>query len=124
MRTRSRSFLLLLMAVCCCCYPRLLHAQWTPMNPVRNVQQQADGAVFTMGTGTLKIQVCSDSIIRVLYSPTASFHKRTDPVVIKENWPAAKWRMQSTDDTVILSTSLLKLTVTRKIGRASCRERV
>ena len=104
------------MAVCCCCYPRLLHAQWTPLNPVRNVQQQADGAVFTMGTGTLKIQVCSDSIIRVLYSPTASFPKRTDPVVIKENWPAAKWRMQSTDDTVILSTSLLKLTVTRKDG--------
>src|SRR5947209_6785975 len=116
MRTRSRSFLLLLVAVCCCCYPRLLHAQWSPLNPVRTVQQQADGAVFTMGTGTLKIQVCSDSIIRVLYSPTASFPKRTDPVVIKENWPAAKWRMQSTDDAVILSTSLLKLTVTRKDG--------
>ena len=104
------------MAVCCCCYPRLLHAQWTPLNPVRNVQQQADGAVFTMGTGTLKIQVCSDSIIRVLYSPTASFPKRTDPVVIKENWPAAKWTMQSTDEAVILSTPLLKLTVTRKDG--------
>ena len=116
MRTRSRSFLLLLMAVCCCCYPRLLHAQWTPLNPVRNVQQQADGAVFTMGTGTLKIQVCSDSIIRVLYSPTATFPQRTDYVVIKQSWPAAKWTMQSTDDAVILSTSLLKLTVTRKDG--------
>jgi len=116
---RFRPALLLLtafIAVCWCLSPRPLHAQWTPMNPVRNVQQQADGAVFTMGTGTLKIQVCSDSIIRVLYSPTASLPKRTDPVVIKENWPAAKWRMQSTDDAVILSTSLLKLTVTRKDG--------
>ena len=83
---------------------------------MRNVQQQADGAVFTMGTGTLKIQVCSDSVIRVLYSPTATFPKRTDYVVIKQNWPAAKWTMQSTDDAVILSTSLLKLTVTRKDG--------
>jgi alpha-D-xyloside xylohydrolase len=104
------------MAVCCCWSPRPLHAQWTPMNPVRNVQQQADGAVFTMGTGTLKIQVCSDSIIRVLYSPTATFPQRTDYVVIKQNWPAAKWTMQSTDDAVILSTSLLKLKVTRKDG--------
>ena len=86
------------------------------MNPVRNVQQQADGAVFTMETGTLKIQVCSDSIIRVLYSPNATFPQRTDYVVIKQNWPAAKWAMQSTDDAVILSTSLLKLTVTRKDG--------
>ena len=117
MKTRGpHSFLPLFMAVCCCLSPRPLRAQWTPMNPVRNVQQQADGIVLSMGTGTLKIQVCSDSIIRVLYSPTASFPKRTDPVVIKENWPAAKWTMQSTDDAVILSTPLLKLTVTRKDG--------
>lgn len=93
-----------------------LHAQWAPMNPVRNVQQQADGAIFTMGTGMLKIQVCSDSVIRVLYSPTATFPQRTDYVVIKQKWPAAKWSMQSTDEAVILSTSLLKLTVTRKDG--------
>ena len=79
MKTRGpHSFLPLFMAVCCCLFPRPLRAQWTPMNPVRNVQQQADGVVLTMGTGTLKIQVCSDSIIRVLYSPTASFPKRTD----------------------------------------------
>ena len=93
-----------------------LHAQWAPMNPVHNVQQQADGAIFTMGTGMLKIQVCSDSVIRVLYSPTATFPQRTDYVVIKQKWPAAKWSMQSTDEAVILSTSLLKLTVTRKDG--------
>ena len=28
------------------------HAQWTPMNPVRKVQQETDGVLFTMGTGT------------------------------------------------------------------------
>ena len=71
---------------------------------------------FSMGTGTLKIQVCSDAIIRVLYSPTASFPNRSDFVVIKESWPAAKLSMQSNDDAVVLSTSLLKITVTRKNG--------
>ncbi len=86
------------------------------MNPVRNVQQQADGVLFTMGTGTLKVQVCSDSVIHVLYSPTATFPKRTDFVVTKETWPAAQWTMQSTDDAVTLSTALLKVTVTRKDG--------
>ena len=96
--------------------PGQAHAQWTAMNPVKKVQQEADGAVFTMGTGTLKLQVCSDSVIRVLYSPTASFLKRPEYVVIKESWPAAKFTMQSTDDAVVLSTSLLKITVTRKDG--------
>jgi alpha-D-xyloside xylohydrolase len=91
-------------------------AQWTPMNPVKQVQPEADGAVFTMGSGTLKLQVCSDSIIHVLYSPTASFPKRTDFVVINESWPAAKFTLDSTADAVILSTSRLKITVTRKDG--------
>jgi alpha-D-xyloside xylohydrolase len=93
-----------------------VYGQWTPMNPVRKVQQEADGVFFTMGTGTLKLQVCSDSIIRVLYSPTATFPKRTDFVVIKDNWTATKWDMQSSDDAVTISTSLLKITVTRKDG--------
>jgi alpha-D-xyloside xylohydrolase len=86
------------------------------MNPVQKIQQQADGVLFSMGTGTLKLQVCSDSIIHVLYSPTASFLKRTDFVVLKESWPPVKWTMQSSDDTVALSTALLKVTVTRKDG--------
>jgi alpha-D-xyloside xylohydrolase len=97
-------------------------AQWKPMNPVRDVQQQADGILFTMGSGTLKVQVCSDSVIHVLYSPTATLPKRTDFVVTKETWPAAQWTMQSTGDAVTLATSLLKITVTRKDGAISYAE--
>src|SRR5215469_5673201 len=100
-----------------CLFPALrANAQWTPMNPVRKVQPETDGATISMGAGTLKIQVCSDSVIHVLYSPTATFPKRTDFVVLKESWPAAKFTMQSTDEAVTISTSLLKLTVTRKDG--------
>ena len=95
---------------------RYAQAQWAPMNPVQQVQPEADGAVLTMGTGTLKLQVCSDSIIHVLYSPAASFPKRTDFVVIKQSWPSAKFTLDSTGDAVILSTSRLKITVTRKDG--------
>ena len=75
-----------------CLSAAVVQAQWTPLNPVSKVQQDTDGATFTMGKGTLKIQVCSDAIVHVLYSPTASFPKKTDFVVIKESWPAAKFR--------------------------------
>jgi alpha-D-xyloside xylohydrolase len=92
------------------------HAQWMPMNPVRQVQQQADGVLFTMGTGSLKVQVSSDSVIHILYSPTAAFPKRADFVVVKESWPAAQWTMQSSDESVALTTSLLKVTVAKKDG--------
>ena len=108
-------FLAALFFIALFCAPAA-HAQWTAMNPVRQAQQQADGVLFSMGTGTLKVQVCSDSVIHVIYSPTASFAKPTDLVVIKEHWPAAQWTMQSTNDAVTLTTSLLKVSVTRKDG--------
>jgi alpha-D-xyloside xylohydrolase len=91
-------------------------AQWTPMNPVRKFEKEADGLVFSMGTGTLKLQICSESVIHVLYSPTETFPRRPDFVVIKDKWPTPNWTMQSTDDAVTLTTSLLKITVTRKDG--------
>jgi alpha-D-xyloside xylohydrolase len=106
---------LVALTVCLFC-ATIASAQWTAMNPVQKVQQEADGVLFTMGTGTLKVQVCSESVIRVLYSRTASFPKPTDFVVTKQNWPAAQWTMQSSDDAVTLTTSLLKVTVTRKNG--------
>jgi hypothetical protein len=116
-RLNWRSMALLL--VCFLVFVTAAHAQWTPMNPVRTVQQEADSVIFSMGTGTLKIRVCSESVIHVLYSPTAAFPKRTDYVVIEETWPATKWTMQSADDAVTLTTSLLKVTITRKDGAIS-----
>ena len=92
-------------------FSTLADAQWTLMNPVRKVQQETDSLVFSMGSGTLKLKICSDSVIRVLYSATSSFPAKTDYVVLKQTWPAVKWTTQSTDDEVTLSTSQLKITV-------------
>ena len=39
--------------------PAAAQAQWAPMNPVTAVQRQPDGVLFTMKTGTLKLQVCT-----------------------------------------------------------------
>jgi len=98
-------------------------AQWTRMNPVVAIQQQTDGAIFTMKSGTLRLQVCSDSIVHVLYSPTVSFPPiHPDPVVIKTSWPATKFAMQSSDEEVTLTTSQLKVVVTRKAGAITYRD--
>jgi alpha-D-xyloside xylohydrolase len=92
------------------------HGQWAPMNPVTSVDQQSDGVLLKQQTGTLKIQVCTDSVIHVLYSATSSFPRRPDPVVLKTSWPAADWKMESGEKEVTLTTSHLKLVVTRKDG--------
>jgi alpha-D-xyloside xylohydrolase len=78
------------------------------------VQSESDGVQLTLQSGALKLQVCSDSIIRVRYSPSTPFPTRPEFLVIKESWPATKWEMQSTDDAIVLSTSRLKAVIARK----------
>ena len=102
--------------------PAALHAQWVAANPVTAVQQQADGVVFAMQHGTLKLQVCNDSIIHVLYSATASFPDRPNYVITKTSWPQAQWTMQAADADVTITTSRLKIVVTRKDGSISYRD--
>lgn len=97
-------------------------AQWTPRNPVKSFQKQADGVVFSMQTGTLKVQVCTDSIIHVLYSATASFNEHPDYVVLKKDWPATTWDLQSNDDDVTITTAQLKVVVTRIDGAITYRD--
>ena len=89
-------------------------AQWNPLNPVTGVEQQGDGVRFAMKTGALRLEVASDGMVHVLYSPTGAFPQRQDYVVIRNHWPAVRWTMQSTDDTVTLATSRLRVVVTRK----------
>jgi alpha-D-xyloside xylohydrolase len=86
------------------------------MNPVTSLQKQADGVMFTMKTGILKIQVCSDSIIRVRYSATSSLPNQPDYVVTKTNWLASNWTTQSADDAITLTTGRLKVRIARQDG--------
>ena len=98
------------------CLSLASQAQWVPANPVKDVQQQPDGVQVTMGTGTLKLQICTDAIIHVLYSPTASFPNSKDYVVTKSEWPGAKFTMQSAADNITISTASLRLVVSKIDG--------
>jgi alpha-D-xyloside xylohydrolase len=96
------------------CLAGTVRAQWNPLNPVVTVQEEPGGVQLTLQDGTLKLEVCSDSIIRVRYSPTTLFPTRPEFLVIKENWPATKWEMRSSEDAIVVSTSQLKVIIARK----------
>ena len=98
------------------CLSLASQAQWAPANPIRDVQQQPDGVQVTMGTGTLKLHICTDAIIHVLYSPTASFPNPKGYVVTKSEWPGAKFTMQSAADNITISTASLRLVVSKIDG--------
>src|ERR1035438_8890902 len=98
------------------CLPSSAFAQWNTLNPVTSVKQQADGVVLTMRAGTLRILVCSDSIVRVTYSPDADIPDTPQYVVIKNRWPASHWTLQSSDSVIQLTTATMRVTVTNKDG--------
>jgi alpha-D-xyloside xylohydrolase len=89
--------------------------QWTHLNPVVDVKQD-DGVLLKMQRGTLRLQICSDSIVRVTYAPGATFPDGRSYVITKTTWPQTSWKMQSSDKDVTVATSRLKLTIARKDG--------
>jgi alpha-D-xyloside xylohydrolase len=112
-KTRTRSILAASLVLC---LTIAVHGQWNPANPVMSVEKQQDGVLLTMRSGLLKVQVCSDRIIRILYTPTSSFPNRPDYVIVKHSWPPMRWSMETIGDTVILATQSLRINVSRNDG--------
>ncbi len=111
-RPPVKIFLLLL----CLMPARVIQAQWNPLNPVTAVRQQPDGVLFTLQSGVMRVRVCTDSIIRVTYSPASSFPDLPEYVITKTTWPMAQWTMQSEEGVVNLVTGRLRVTVNGKDG--------
>jgi alpha-D-xyloside xylohydrolase len=96
-------------------FPAVAWGQWVPINPVVNVQQQRDGALLQLQHGYLRFRVCTDSIVRVIYSLEASVPEHTDFVIVKTEWPHTAFTLEATDPkTVTLSTAKLKILISRE----------
>jgi alpha-D-xyloside xylohydrolase len=89
-------------------------AQWIPLNPVKSAEPQPDGVVVVLENGYLRFQVCTESMVRVMYSLERTVPERPDFLVIKKNWPKVEFSV-NTDDAklVTLKTSQLRIEVTR-----------
>ncbi len=95
--------------------PGAARAQWVPVNPVINVQQQPDGALLQLQRGYLRFRVCTDAIVRVIYSLEASVPERTDFLIVERAWPHAAFTLEMTDPkAVTLSTARLKIVIGRE----------
>lgn len=89
-------------------------AQWLPLDPVKEVVDQPDGALFRLQSGWLRFQVASDSIVHVTYSLEKEAPARQDFLITKTSWPKTDFSLHSEDAKVVtISTSRLKIEVTR-----------
>src|SRR5271169_767953 len=91
-----------------------IKAQWVPLNPVTSADPQPDGVMLVLQTGFLRFQVCSDSIVHVVYSIERDVPQHPDFLVTKKTWPKADFALHTDDPKLItLTTSRLKIEITR-----------
>ena len=84
--------------------------------PVNSFQKTADGVIFALSPGSLKLTVCSDSIVRVMYSPTSTLPPGQDFAVTNRSWPKAGFQVSQSAGKVTISTRKLKVSVDRATG--------
>jgi hypothetical protein len=104
-------FLLALAALC-----PSFSAQRNPLNPVRPSQKDAPGLTIVLEKGALRFEVCSDSMIRVLYSPSHEFSKIAGYVVIKSNWPSSPFDVTESAAEITLTYDGRRVEIKRNLG--------
>lgn len=85
-------------------------------------EREKDGVLFEItkqkdtDVKLIKIQVCSDEIIRVVASPSKSFSERGSLMVEKSSWPKVNWNVKENGNDVEISTSKLTARVNKING--------
>lgn len=84
--------------------------------PVQSFHKDADGVTMAMSPGTMKLTVCSDRIVRVMYSPTATLPAGQDFVVTNHSWKKASFKVADSSGELTLTTGKLKVAVDKASG--------
>jgi len=87
--------------------------------PESSYLPEKDGVILNLSPGKLKLQVISESIIRVVAAPGDSFPALKSLVVLDRPMPAAKWSIDQDQDQLVLATSKLSARVSLKTGAVS-----
>jgi len=83
---------------------------------VASVEKDPDGVTLTMSPGKMKLTVCSDSIVRVMYSPTVTVPAGQGFVVTNHSWPATSFKVADANGKVTVTTRKLKVAVDKTTG--------
>ncbi len=85
-------------------------------------EKQTDGVLFELQKQKetdpqwLKVQVCTENIIRVIASPEKSFSTRQSLIVDKKSWEPIQWNVTEKGEWVEISTSAVTVRVHSKTG--------
>ncbi len=85
---------------------------------VKSVHQDPEGVRLVMQVGTMRVQVCTERIVRVVYSPTDRIPAPLVNVVTRA-WKPVAFAVKDSGDDVVISTPELQVKVNRASGAVS-----
>jgi alpha-D-xyloside xylohydrolase len=86
-------------------------------------EKESDGVLFKINKQKetdpqlVKIQICTENIIRVIASPVDSFSTRASLVVSKTGWDPVSWSINDKDNPIKISTSKVTVSVDTVTGK-------
>jgi alpha-D-xyloside xylohydrolase len=84
--------------------------------PVKSIHKDFDGVALTMSPGKMKLTVCSDGIVRVMYSPTETLPPGQDFVATNQFKKSASFKIADADGKVTVTTRKLKVSADKTSG--------
>jgi alpha-D-xyloside xylohydrolase len=96
-----------------CSFPRPALA--VPI-PVLGAVKQPDGVLLRMQPGLLKVGVCTDSIMRVVYSPTGSLPPTLQNFAVIQKWTPIPYDLKVNPGDIAIRTGKITVKVNRATG--------
>ena len=84
--------------------------------PVQSFSKTPDGVTFSMSPGKMKVTLCSDRIVHVMYSPTSMLPTGQNFVVTNRSWPKPLFKVTEANGKVTVSTRKLRVAVDKSSG--------
>lgn len=85
---------------------------------LRAAQRQRDGVILSLTDGWLRLQVCDEDTLRVVFSPTRAGLWRRSLAVVAD-WRPVRWSLRQTPDAIDVATARLQARVERGTGAVS-----
>lgn len=83
--------------------------------PVKSVRREKGGLKLQMAAGTMSVQVCTDDIIHVVYTPLDKIPSQVVPVVNRQ-WKPVPFSLKDTKKEIVLETADLEVRVDHNSG--------
>ncbi len=85
---------------------------------VISYKKEANGLLFTLDKGLMKITVCKDNIIQVKYTIFNSFINKPS-LIVNAKWGASSFKVSEDKNRVIIITSKLKVVISKATNNVS-----